>query len=89
MNYARFNLPAYDKLYEQTLTLQDSPARSAIYQQMNQLIHAYSPWAIRKHPLSADVRQPWLLNYKRHPVDFTNWRYLDIDTVARKSASAP
>lgn len=88
MNYARFNLPAYDKLYEQTLTMQDSPARSAIYQQMNQLIHAYSPWAIRKHPLSVDVRQPWLLHYKRHPVDFTNWRYLDLDVDARASGTA-
>jgi hypothetical protein len=31
------------------------------------------------HPISADLQQPWLKNYRRHPVEFTNWRYLDID----------
>lgn len=83
MNYARFKLADYDRLYEQTLAMRDSPQRTAIYNQLNQLIHAYSPWALRKHPLSADIRQPWLLNYKRHPVEFTNWRYLDIDVARR------
>jgi ABC-type transport system substrate-binding protein len=83
MNYARFNLPAYDRLFEQSLTMDDSPQRTAIYNQMNQLIHFYAPWATRKNPLSADLLQPWLMNYKRHPVDFTNWRYLDVDTALR------
>ena len=83
MNYARFKLPLYDQLYEQSLTMADSPQRTAIYNQLNQLIHVYAAWAIRKHPLSADLQQPWLLNYKRHPVDFTNWRYLDLDVAAR------
>ena len=83
MNYSRFKLAQYDRLYEQSLALPDSPQRTALYNQLNQLIHAYSPWAIRKHPLSADIRQPWLLNYKRHPVEFTNWRYLDIDVAQR------
>ncbi len=89
MNYSRFKLAAYDRLYEQTLTLTDSPQRTASYNQMNQLIHAYAPWAIRKHPLSADIRQPWLLNYKRHPVEFTNWRYLDIDPDLRNEKKSP
>jgi ABC-type transport system substrate-binding protein len=87
MNYARFKLAEYDSLYEQTLAMTDSPRRTAIYKQLNQLIHAYSPWALRKHPLSADIRQPWLLNYKRHPVEFTNWRYLDIDPVKKNGQS--
>ena len=86
MNYARFKLPAYDQLYEKTLGMSDSPERTLIYNQMNQLIHGYAPWALRKHPLSVDLTQPWLQNFKRHPVDFTNWRYLDVDTKARPHA---
>jgi hypothetical protein len=31
------------------------------------------------HPISADIQQPWLKNYNRHPVELTNWRYLDIE----------
>jgi ABC-type transport system substrate-binding protein len=78
-NYARFNLPAYNALYEQARALGDVAARKPIYRQMMQLIDAYNPWVIRTYPISVDLRQPWLKNYMRHPVEFTNWRYLDIE----------
>ena len=78
-NYARFNLPAYNKLYEEARLLGDTPRRRILYHDMSQLIHAYTPWVLLSHPLSADLLQPWVRNYKRHPVEFTNWRYLDID----------
>jgi ABC-type transport system substrate-binding protein len=77
-NYARFNLPAYNLLYEKARLLPDSPERNALYFRMNQLIHAYNPWVPLTHPVSADLTQPWLKNYKRHPVEFTQWRYLDV-----------
>jgi ABC-type transport system substrate-binding protein len=77
-NYARFNLPAYNQRYEQTRVMADSPRRTALYGEMAQLIHAYTPWVLLTHPISADLQQPWLRNYRRHPVEFTNWRYLDV-----------
>jgi ABC-type transport system substrate-binding protein len=77
-NYARFNLPAYNQRYEQTRMMADSPQRTALYREMAQLIHAYTPWVLLTHPISADLQQPWLKNYRRHPVEFTNWRYLDV-----------
>jgi ABC-type transport system substrate-binding protein len=83
-NYARFNLPEYNQRYEQARQLGDTPERRVLYREMNQLIHAYNPWVLLTHPISADIRQPWLKNYKRHPVEFTNWRYLDIALAERK-----
>jgi len=77
-NYAQFALPAYDRLYLQARKLTDSPERQRLYRDMDQLIHAYNPWVIRIHPLSVDIWQSWLKNYKRHPVMLTNWRYLDV-----------
>ena len=77
-NYARFNLPEYNIRYEKATQLSDGPERNALYREMNQLIHAYNPWVLLIHPISADIQQPWLKNYKRHPVELTNWRYLDI-----------
>ncbi|WP_317204814.1 ABC transporter substrate-binding protein [Janthinobacterium sp.] len=77
-NYARFRLPAYDALYEEARLLGDTPRRRVLYHDMTQLIHAYAPWVLLTHPISADLRQPWLLNYKRHPVELTGWRYLDV-----------
>ena len=76
-NYAHFQLPAYDKLYEQARSMPAGPARSALYTQMAQLIDAYNPWVLRMYPLSLDLQQPRLRNYRRHPVEFTNWRYLE------------
>jgi ABC-type transport system substrate-binding protein len=77
-NYARFNLPAYNQRYEQARTMGESPQRTALYDEMAQIIHAYTPWVLLTHPISADLQQPWLKNYRRHPVEFTNWRYLDV-----------
>lgn len=85
-NYARFNLPEYNSRYEKARQLADGPERQQLYRELNQLIHAYNPWVLLIHPISADIQQPWLKNYKRHPVALTNWRYLDIE---RKSNMTP
>jgi ABC-type transport system substrate-binding protein len=86
-NYARFNLPEYNQRYEKARALPDSPQRQQLYFEMNQLIHAYNPWVPLSHVISADITQPWLKNYKRHPVEFTNWRYLDVDLAERERVS--
>lgn len=83
-NYARFDLPAYNDRYEQARGMPDSPARQKLYFELNQLIHAYNPWVPLTHPISADIRHPWLKNYTRHPVELTTWRYLDIDLAERE-----
>ena len=86
-NYARFNLPEYNVRYERARLLRDGAERNALYIELNQLLHAYNPWVPLTHVLSGDLRHPWLKNYKRHPVEFTSWRYLDID-VAQRARSA-
>ena len=88
-NYARFDLPAYNSRYEQARLLSDGPARQRLYFEMNQLIHAYNPWVPLTHAVSADIRHPWLKNYKRHPVEFTSWRYLDVDVAQRARLLEP
>jgi ABC-type transport system substrate-binding protein len=82
VNYSRFDLPEYNRLFEASRRLDDGPERTALYRQMAQLIDAYAPWVVRIHPLSADLRYRRVKNYKRHPVNFTNWRYLDLDDGA-------
>lgn len=85
-NYARFDLPAYNVRYEEARLLADGAARDRLYFEMNQLLHAYNPWVPLTHVLSGDLRHPWLKNYKRHPVAFTTWRYLDVDVAQRARA---
>src|SRR5471032_3498306 len=85
-NYSNFKLPAYDKLYEEARLLPDSPRRRVLYRDMSDLIQVYNPWVLLTHPMSADLRQPWLKNYMRHPVEFTSWRYLDVDMTRGRPA---
>lgn len=87
-NYARFNLPAFNERYLQARALSDSPERQKLYVEMNQLLHAYNPWVPLTHPISADLRHPWLKNYIRHPVELTTWRYLDLDPAERARGRA-
>jgi ABC-type transport system substrate-binding protein len=87
-NYARFNLPRFNRLYEQARQMPDSPARTKLYRDMTQLLHAYTPWILRMHPLSADLHHPWVKHYLRHPVELTAWRYLDIDPSQRQAADS-
>jgi ABC-type transport system substrate-binding protein len=85
-NYARFRLPEYGNLFEQAQALTDSPARTALYQRMSRLVEGYAPWVLRTHPLEISLVHPWLQYYKRHPVENTTWRYLDIDTSLQSKA---
>lgn len=87
-NYARFNLPDYNKLYEAARQMPVSPERQRLYRDLQRLMEAYNPWVVRIHPLSADIWHAWLKNYKRHPVEFTNWRYLDLDLGERDGKRA-
>ncbi|WP_295994211.1 ABC transporter substrate-binding protein [Rugamonas sp.] len=83
-NYARFDLWQYNQRYEQARLLGDTPQRQALYRELSQLIAAYNPWVLLTHPISADVQQPWLKYYRRHPVELTSWRFLDVDPAERE-----
>ena len=78
-NYSHFNLPEYNKLFEDAKKLPDGPARTALYRKMSDLIVAYAPWHMLLNRLNNTVVHPWVLGYKQHAFNEHNWRYLDID----------
>ena len=79
-NFARFNLKAYDDLYQKQIELPDGPERAAVLRDSVRLLVAYMPYKIHAHRIITDVTQPWLIGYKRHPMAREFWRYVDIDT---------
>jgi oligopeptide transport system substrate-binding protein len=83
-NEARYKHPVYDKLYEKSLTLPDSPERNQIYREMYRNIVANSPWRLGVHRLFNHFINPWVKGYKKHPILLTSFRYLDIDTTMRR-----
>jgi len=77
-NDSRIRLPAYDRMYERSRTLPDSPERTRLYQEMTKLLLVYAPWVFHVHHISTHLTQPWVKGYKKHPFKSANWRYLDI-----------
>ena len=78
-NYAMFDLPEYNALYEKAKRLPDSPERNALYEKMVKLICVYVPWMVETYKQETILMQPWLLNYRKHPFMHEPFRYVDID----------
>ena len=85
-NEAEFKLPEYDRLYEKSLALPDSPERNLVYREMNRLLLAYAPWRLGVHRIFNHLQYPWVKGYKKHPILYTNFKYLDVDAAAQQAA---
>jgi oligopeptide transport system substrate-binding protein len=85
-NNARFNLPQFNKLYEEARALPDSPARNALFNRMTELVVAYAPWRLTVHILEDHLMQPWVRAYAAHPIRSESFMYTDIDPAARAKA---
>ena len=85
-NEAAFKLPEYDRLYEKSMALPDGPERNAIYREMNRLFLAYAPWRLGVHRIFNHLQYPWVKGYKKHPILYTNFKYLDLDVAAQQAA---
>jgi ABC-type transport system substrate-binding protein len=83
INDARFDLPAYNTLYEQQRVLPDGPERLAKLHEASRLLAAYMPYMMHLHRIQSDLVQPWVLGYRRHPFTSRQWCWLDIDDTQR------
>jgi oligopeptide transport system substrate-binding protein len=82
-NNARFDLPEFNRLYEKARALPDSPERTQLFDRMTDLVLAYAPWRMGYHLIEDQLMQPWVRNYKPHPIRSQTWQYVDFDP-ARK-----
>jgi len=85
-NEARFKLPEYDRLYEKSLGFPDGEERNRLYREMNRLLLAYAPWRLGVHRVFNHLQYPWVKGYKKHPILYTNFKYLDLDVAAQQAA---
>jgi ABC-type transport system substrate-binding protein len=85
-NAANFALPAFDRLYERARRIPDSPERTKLYQEMTKLFLVYAPWRLGVHRVQTHLNQPWLLNYKKHPILHQAWKYFDVDLEKQRAS---
>jgi ABC-type transport system substrate-binding protein len=78
LNDARFSLPEFDRLYEQSKMLPDGPQRTALFRRMTDIIEVYAPWHPGYFTYRNALAQPWLRNYKQHAFTAHPWWMLDV-----------
>lgn len=89
-NHSRFDLPAFNRLYEQQRSLPDGPERDALTQQALRLSLAYMPIKVRGHNIETWLTQSHVRGFVRHPFIRDYWRYLDVEgTAPTAPATAP
>jgi oligopeptide transport system substrate-binding protein len=77
-NNACAKIPEYDKLYEQSIRMPDSPERDKLYREMAGIIEAYAPWRLDISRYRNMLVQPRVLGYKKHPILHAEWQYIDV-----------
>jgi ABC-type transport system substrate-binding protein len=80
-NHARFDLPAFNALYERAAVLPDGPEREAVMREAKQIAIAYMPYKVTSHRIATDLLHPQVLGYKRHPFMRNWWHFVDVDTT--------
>jgi ABC-type transport system substrate-binding protein len=90
-NHARFDLPAFNQLYEQQRGMPDGPERVAVMQAAAKLMVAYMPYKLQVHRVFTDLAQPWVVGYHRNIFVRDFWRYadIDLDTLQKRRGGSP
>ncbi|HET9208308.1 MAG TPA: ABC transporter substrate-binding protein [Burkholderiaceae bacterium] len=82
-NHARFDLPAYNAVYERQRVLPDGPERAALLEEAKRLMVAYMPYKVHVHRIWTDLSQPWVTGYHRNVFVREFWKYVDVDMDER------
>jgi len=83
-----FNDPTFNALYEKTSLMNDTPARTALYEQMNQLLGEQVPSVFLVHHQNIFIQQGWLKNYCWSDFHYGTEKYFDIDMEQKAALSS-
>ena len=86
-NGANYCNPKFDELFKTSTILQDSPDRSSMYENMNEIVAIESPWVFGFHRTKFYLSHAWLKNYKFMEFNHTQFQYLSVDLEVKKALS--
>jgi ABC-type transport system substrate-binding protein len=84
-NNGCYDSPVFNKLYELSHKLPDSPERNYLYELMSRQVEYDGAWRFGVSRIRTDLIQPGILGYRKHPVLHAEWKFMDIDLSARKA----
>jgi len=83
-NHSNYRNAEIDRMYEQIRTMLDSPERTAIYEEMAQIIIEDSPWIFMYQPMSFGLIHRWQENYTTHAFPYGMGKYRRVNSEARR-----
>lgn len=78
-NGANYCNPKFDELYRKATTMQDTPERTKLYEQLNEMVSLDVPWIFVVHRTKYFLYQSWLKNYEIMEFDHSQYQYMAID----------
>jgi ABC-type transport system substrate-binding protein len=69
---------AYDRFYEKSRTLPNSPERNHLFIDMTRQMQVDGAWSLHVSRVRSELVRPWILGYKKHPILQADWMYLDV-----------
>ena len=87
-NKPRFELAAFDAIYEKQKSLPDGPERQALMTEGQRLLVAYAPYKFHVHRVWTDMAHPWVKGYSRNIFVRDFWKYVDVDPAAQPKAKS-
>jgi ABC-type transport system substrate-binding protein len=82
-NLARFQLDAFDRLYERAIVLPDGPERDKVFREAELIAVAYMPYKITAHRIHTDLLHPWVFGFRRPLFSGQWWHTVDVDAALR------
>jgi ABC-type transport system substrate-binding protein len=85
-NHSRFDLPEFNRLYDEQKALPDGPERQAVIERARAMLITYMPSKVHVHRIFTDLTQPWVTGYERNIFVREQWKYVDVDAAAQAAA---
>jgi ABC-type transport system substrate-binding protein len=77
-NSTNYQNDEFDKLYQQIISMPDSPERTEIYERMSRIVVDDVAWIMGNYPLVFGLVQGWYENYKPHDFGGPNAKFIRI-----------
>jgi oligopeptide transport system substrate-binding protein len=83
-NSSNYNNPQFNKEFEAAVKLQDSPARTAMYEKLNKFLAEEVVVMFNMHRQAYTLQQGWLRNYHNSDLNLDLYQYLNVDSAKKE-----
>ncbi len=83
-NSTNYDNPAFNRLFHQMKTMENSSERDAIVAEMVEIVRSDAPWFGGYHTKEYYLNNSWMTNTKRHGIAKDAFKYVRIDTDLRR-----